>query len=162
MRDTNENDEISDSSRGCVSIDKHLLIPKSFYLCFFSAWGALLPYLALHFKQMLMNPTQVGVLMGLKPFINFISIPVWGIIVDRYKVQRLVLLLSMISLVLSTFAIVFIPSPEDTIKILMQHCNKTDNGYLENLFSQRGFIQNQSDLRTFKPQVRSFILSLFC
>ncbi|KAF0990682.1 hypothetical protein HZS_2195 [Henneguya salminicola] len=155
-----ENENISGCSE-CCNINKHLFIPKSFYFTFFSAWGALLPYLALHFKQMLMNPTQVGVLMGLKPFINFVSIPIWGIIVDRYRLQRLVLLISMIALVLSTFAIVFIPSPEDTIKILMLHCNKTDMTYWESLLSQRGYIHNNSDNKALIHQKAIFKLPRF-
>ena len=66
----------------CPRVNRKLLLSKSFYFCFFSAWGSLLPYLALYFKQLMLTPSQVGIIMGLKPFVNFLATPVWGAVVE--------------------------------------------------------------------------------
>lgn len=54
-----------------------------------------MPYLALYFKQMKLTPSQVGILMGLKTFVEFIFTPLWGALVDRFKTGKAVLLLSL-------------------------------------------------------------------
>jgi len=110
----------------CPSVNRHLLLSKSFYFCFFSAWGSLLPYMALYFKQLMLTPSQVGVIMGLKPFVNFLATPVWGAIVDKFHIHKFALLISMTALITSTFALSLVPGPKQQTIILQKHCNRTD------------------------------------
>lgn len=119
-------DEIDENEKKCCPrVNRQLLVPKLFYFFFFSGWGSLLPYLALYFKQLLLTPTQVGILMGLKPFVNFLVIPIWGAIVDRFNKSRLVLILSLISLIISTFAISLVPPPVQRKIVTTRFCNAT-------------------------------------
>lgn len=115
----------SNPSKNYFNINKKLLIPKAFYFCFFSGWGSLLPYLALYFKQLLLTPTEVGLLMGVKPFVNFLIVPIWGGIVDRFNLQRVVLTTSIFALIISTFSIILVPSPRETQMLIDNHCNRT-------------------------------------
>jgi len=110
----------------CPRVNRHLLLSKSFYFCFFSAWGSLLPYLALYFKQLMLTPSQVGVIMGLKPFVNFLATPVWGAIVDKFHIHKFALIISMTALITSTFALSLVPGPKQQTIILQKHCNRTD------------------------------------
>lgn len=110
----------------CPQVNRQLLISKSFYFCFFSAWGSLLPYLALYFKQLMLTPSQVGVIMGLKPFVNFLATPVWGALVDKFHIYRFALIISMTALITSTFALSLVPGPKQQPIILEKHCNRTD------------------------------------
>ena len=110
----------------CPQVNRKLLLPKAFYFCFFSAWGSLLPYLALYFKQLLLTPSQVGVLMGLKPFVNFLATPVWGAIVDKFHIHRFALVVSMLALIVGTFAMCLVPGPSQTKVVIATHCNRTD------------------------------------
>ena len=110
----------------CPRVNRKLFISKSFYFCFFSAWGSLLPYLALYFKQLMLTPSQVGVLMGLKPFVNFLATPVWGALVDKFHIHKFALIISMVALITSTFAMSLVPGPKQQVVILNNHCNKTD------------------------------------
>ena len=110
----------------CPRVNRKLLLSKSFYFCFFSAWGSLLPYLALYFKQLMLTPSQVGIIMGLKPFVNFLATPVWGAVVDKFHIHKFALLVSMIALITSTFALSLVPGPKQQTVILENHCNKTD------------------------------------
>lgn len=64
-------------------INRELLIAKAFYFCFFSAFGSLLPLMAIYFKNMGMTPTQAGILIGIRPFVGYLSAPFWADLADR-------------------------------------------------------------------------------
>lgn len=68
-----------------TTMNQDLLIAKTFYFFFFSAFGSLFPLLAVYFKQMGMNPTQSGFLIGVRPFVEFLAAPFWGSMADRFK-----------------------------------------------------------------------------
>ncbi|KAI7791256.1 major facilitator superfamily domain-containing protein 6-A [Triplophysa rosa] len=78
-----------------LRVNPHLLVSKVFYFFFYSAYGSLHPLLALYYKQLGMNPTQSGLLVGIRYFIEFCSAPFWGIVADRYKKGKVVLLFSV-------------------------------------------------------------------
>lgn len=65
------------------SVDQEMLIVKTFYFFFYSAFGSLFPLMGVYFKQMGMNAGQCGLLVGLRPFIEFFSAPFWGSLADR-------------------------------------------------------------------------------
>lgn len=65
-------------------INRELLIAKAFYFFFFSAFGSLLPLMAIYFKNMGMTPTQAGILIGIRPFVGVFSAPFWADLADRY------------------------------------------------------------------------------
>lgn len=67
----------------CNNVSQELLIAKTFYFFFFSAFGSLFPLMAVYFKQMGLNPGQTGFLIGCRPFVEFIAAPFWGSIADR-------------------------------------------------------------------------------
>eukprot|EP00794_Sanderia_malayensis_P003020 gene3020-3478_t len=119
-------DDRKKAGKCCPQVNRKLLLPKAFYYCFFSAWGSLLPYLALYFKQLLLTPSQVGILMGLKPFVNFLATPVWGALVDKFHIHRFALVVSLIALITSTFAICLVPGPKQQKTVIKAHCNRTD------------------------------------
>lgn len=66
------------------SVDQELLTVKTFYFFFYSAFGSLFPLMGVYFKQMGMNAGQCGLLIGLRPFIEFFSAPFWGSWADRF------------------------------------------------------------------------------
>ncbi|KAK9694958.1 MFS_1 like family [Popillia japonica] len=77
------------------TVDQELLIVKCFYFCFYSAFGSLFPLMGVYFKQMGMNASQCGVLIGSRPFVEFLSAPFWGTVADRYRKGKILLLLSL-------------------------------------------------------------------
>lgn len=66
------------------AVDQELLTVKTFYFFFYSAFGSLFPLMGVYFKQMGMNAGQCGLLIGLRPFIEFLSAPFWGSLADRW------------------------------------------------------------------------------
>lgn len=112
-RDKYEDPQIDDSEKKCCpQIERKHIPAKLFYFLYFSSLGALLPYLALYYKQMNLTPSQVGILMGLKPFVEFVCTPLWGAFVDRFKMGKSILLLSLFVTALSQFSLSLVAPAE--------------------------------------------------
>uniref|UniRef100_T1IUP3 Major facilitator superfamily associated domain-containing protein n=1 Tax=Strigamia maritima TaxID=126957 RepID=T1IUP3_STRMM len=97
--------------RMCSSVDQDLLISKTFYFFFFSAFGSLFPLMGIFFKQLGMNPVQCGVLVGFRPLVEFISAPFWGSMADQYRKGKQILLSSLFCWILFTLSLSFVQTP---------------------------------------------------
>uniref|UniRef100_A0A8B9K2P0 Major facilitator superfamily domain containing 6a n=1 Tax=Astyanax mexicanus TaxID=7994 RepID=A0A8B9K2P0_ASTMX len=78
-----------------LRVNRHLLVSKVFYFFFYAAYGSLHPLLAVYYKQLGMNPSYSGLLVGIRYFIEFCSAPFWGVVADRYRKGKYVLLFSV-------------------------------------------------------------------
>ena len=97
-------------------VNKDLLICKLFYFFFFAAFGSLYPLLAIYFKQLGMNATQSGILIGFRPFIEFCSAPFWGGVADKTRKWRQLQLFSLFCWIVFTLAMAFVkPAHEKCI-----------------------------------------------
>lgn len=93
------------------TVDQELLTVKTFYFFFYSAFGSLFPLMGVYFKQMGMNAAQCGLLIGLRPFIEFLSAPFWGSLADRWQKGKLILLASLSCWIIFTLPLGFIQPP---------------------------------------------------
>ena len=98
----------------CGSINKRLLVSKLFYFFFWSAYGSFFPLLGVYFKQIGMNPTQSGILVGCRPLIEFISAPSMGSLADRLHIRRLMLLFNLMCWMCFVFPFAFIKPADNT------------------------------------------------
>lgn len=100
------------------NVDQELLPVKSFYFFFFAAFGSLFPLMGVYFKQMGMNPTQCGFLIGCRPFVEFLSAPFWGSYADRLKKGKVLLLASIGCWIFFTLPVGFIqPAPTSCLEM---------------------------------------------
>lgn len=76
-------------------LNHELLVSKVFYFFFYAAYGSLHPLLSVFYKQLGMNPFQCGLVVGIRYFIEFCSAPFWGVVADRYRKGKVVLLFSV-------------------------------------------------------------------
>lgn len=88
-------DSIDCCERMCLRINSHLLISKVFYFFFYAAYGSLHPLLPVYYKQLGMSASRSGLLVGIRYFIEFCSAPFWGVVADRFKKGKAVLLFSV-------------------------------------------------------------------
>uniref|UniRef100_A0A1B0GL19 Major facilitator superfamily associated domain-containing protein n=2 Tax=Lutzomyia longipalpis TaxID=7200 RepID=A0A1B0GL19_LUTLO len=102
----------------CGSVDQELLFVKTFYFFFYSAFGSLFPS-----WQMGMNPGQCGLLIGIRPFVEFLSAPFWGSYADRCKKGKTLLLASLSCWILFTLPLGFIQPPATSC---LERRNATD------------------------------------
>ncbi|XP_064289903.1 major facilitator superfamily domain-containing protein 6 isoform X3 [Passer domesticus] len=105
---TAPDEELDWLERHCVKINNDLLISKVFYFFFYSAYGSLYPLLPVYYKQLGMTPSQSGLLVGIRYFIEFCSAPFWGVVADRFKKGKIVLLFSLLCWVLFNLGIGFV------------------------------------------------------
>ncbi|XP_031970288.1 major facilitator superfamily domain-containing protein 6 isoform X3 [Corvus moneduloides] len=101
-------EELDWLEKHCVKINNDLLISKVFYFFFYSAYGSLYPLLPVYYKQLGMSPSQSGLLVGIRYFIEFCSAPFWGVVADRFKKGKIVLLFSLLCWVLFNLGIGFV------------------------------------------------------
>ena len=62
---------------------------SGFYLFYFAALGALIPYWGLYLQSLGFNAAQIGNLMGLLLLSRIIAPTVWGVLADRYHGRRM-------------------------------------------------------------------------
>lgn len=65
-----------------TSVDRSMLLARAFYLFYFAAAAALIPFLALYYEQVGLSPRQIGLMAGMPPLITLLSAPVWGGLAD--------------------------------------------------------------------------------
>ncbi|XP_069716848.1 major facilitator superfamily domain-containing protein 6 isoform X2 [Phaenicophaeus curvirostris] len=101
-------EELDWLEKHCIKINNDLLISKVFYFFFYSAYGSLYPLLPVYYKQLGMSPSQSGLLVGIRYFIEFCSAPFWGVVADRFRKGKIVLLFSLLCWVLFNLGIGFV------------------------------------------------------
>lgn len=94
-----------------TNVNYDLLLSKVFYFFFFGAFGCLFPLMAVYFKQLGMNASQAGFLIGVRPFIEFFSAPLWGGIADKWQKGKKLLLFSLFSWVAFMMGLGFVTTP---------------------------------------------------
>ncbi|KRX42819.1 Major facilitator superfamily domain-containing protein 6 [Trichinella sp. T8] len=99
--------ERSASLLGAISKGE-LFMSKLFYFFFYAAFGSLFPLISIYFKQLGMNATQAGLLVGIRPFVEFASAPFWGGLADRFRKGKAILLFSLICWIVFTLSLDFI------------------------------------------------------
>ncbi|KAM3585614.1 uncharacterized protein V6R79_022819 [Siganus canaliculatus] len=98
--------------RMCLRINSHLLISKVFYFFFYAAYGSLHPLLAVYYKQLGLSASRSGLLVGIRYFIEFCSAPFWGVVADRFKKGKAVLLFSVLCWLMFNCGIGFVKPAE--------------------------------------------------
>uniref|UniRef100_A0A096MHN4 Major facilitator superfamily domain containing 6a n=1 Tax=Poecilia formosa TaxID=48698 RepID=A0A096MHN4_POEFO len=105
-------DPVDCCERMCLRINSHLLISKVFYFFFYAAYGSLHPLLAVYYKQLGMSASRSGLLVGIRYFIEFCSAPFWGVVADRFKKGKVVLLFSVMCWLVFNCGIGFVQPAE--------------------------------------------------
>ena len=91
---------------------------KSYYFLFFAAIGSSIPYLALYFRQLGLNASQTGSILGLRLSTELVGSPVWGMIGDRFKMRKFILLASLASFTTGTLLFLTVePKNQQCIKV---------------------------------------------
>lgn len=111
MRGSDNN--VSDISRCFPTMDKKLWLSKAFYASFYVAIGALFPYLPVYFKQLKLSSHQNGILIGVRPLIQFCVTPLWGACADRFCKSKAIFLLSVLGWLISNFSLSLVPVNND-------------------------------------------------
>ncbi|KAL1460577.1 hypothetical protein WDU94_012553 [Cyamophila willieti] len=155
------------------AVDQELLTVKTFYFFFYSAFGSLFPLMGVYFKQMGMNPSQCGLLIGSRPFVEFLAAPFWGSLADRWHKGKTILLVSLSCWIIFTLPLGFIQPPA-TSCIIKNHTEyilavpdrslykrtirSVDEGSFQSSDNSEGLVDDGSEYlvritRSTKPQI---------
>lgn len=77
------------------NIDKSFIVSKLFYFFFYTALGALFPFFSLYYKQLWLSPSQIGILLALRPTVKLICLPLWKMVTDKYSKPKAVYFISI-------------------------------------------------------------------
>ena len=66
---------------------------KVLFFASYGAFGCLMTFLPLYFKQLGLSAAQTGLLVGIRPLCQAIGAPFWGVLADKYKRRKTILLL---------------------------------------------------------------------
>ena len=95
-------------------INKNLLVLKLYYFFSFSAQACIKPFYPVFFRHVGMSAQQTGIILGLKPLARIIGAPVSGILADKYRKHRLVMLVMFIVSTTLQFSLVFVRPNEQS------------------------------------------------
>ncbi|PFX26861.1 Major facilitator superfamily domain-containing protein 6 [Stylophora pistillata] len=94
-------------------MDKGRWLSKAFYTSFYVAIGALFPYLPVYFKQLRLSSHQNGILIGIRPLIQFCVTPLWGACADRFCKSKGIFLMSVLGWLVSNFLLSLVPTTDE-------------------------------------------------
>lgn len=77
------------------NIDRSFIVSKLFYFFFYTALGALFPFFSLYYKQLWLSASQIGILIGLRPAVKVVCLPLWKMVTDKYSKPRAVYFISI-------------------------------------------------------------------
>ena len=122
--------EASDASPSCCdcpNVNRKLIVSKLFYYCFWSAYGSFFPLLGVYYKQIGMNPTQSGLLVGCRPFVEFLSAPSLSSMADKMNIRKIMIVVNIICWIAFVFPIGMIkPSDKTCHRYIMLSKNITE------------------------------------
>ena len=118
------------SSRNWLSLDdcfggKKLVVYKTFYFFFYGAFGIIIAYLPLYFKQLGLLASHVGLLTGARPLVQTVGAPFWGMLADKLRVRKTILLAGLIAFTLKTLLFMGFRPSHQTCEIT--YVNRTHN-----------------------------------
>lgn len=64
---------------------RDLVIARLFYIFYFASFGSLFPLLAVYFKQLGLNASQAGILLGVRPLVEFAARPFWSSFANKFR-----------------------------------------------------------------------------
>lgn len=93
-----------------------LISLSALYLFIYYGFGAFTPLIMQYYQSINLTGTQVGLISATTPVVSIVTQPLWGIICDRFRIRKSVLVLTLLASgligllfpVVSTFALVLI------------------------------------------------------
>ena len=113
------------------------LLFKGFCFFIYGAYGGFIPYLPLYFKQLFLGASYAGIIVGIRPLIQCIGAPFWGVIADRYHAGRIIFLGSVIAWIVKAFVLLAVrPHNQHCIEMYTNSTSNQTYVYAYDLWSE--------------------------
>ncbi|HOR29669.1 MAG TPA: major facilitator superfamily domain-containing protein 6 [Candidatus Sumerlaeota bacterium] len=83
--------------------------PRIFYFIQFASGGAFFPYLSLYYKSIGLGE-QMNILLAATPVLLLVAAPMWGIVADKTRAHKQILVLALVGTMLMAFVMLHIRS----------------------------------------------------
>ncbi|XP_004929819.2 major facilitator superfamily domain-containing protein 6 [Bombyx mori] len=100
-----------------MQVNKKLLPIKGHYFFFNAGTAPLVPYLTTYARQLGFSSTTVGLIYTVLPICGLIAKPLFGVIADRFKLQKSIFILFQFVTIISFSAIYFVPHNRPKINV---------------------------------------------
>lgn len=84
-------------------------LPTAYYYFFYGALGSLFPFLNLYYREIGMDPWQIGILGGIRPLVALLCAPIWSFVSNKYKIRKIILIASLVSWIAFTIPLMLVP-----------------------------------------------------
>jgi PPP family 3-phenylpropionic acid transporter len=126
------------------SIDRAMLLPKAYYLLYYGAAAALIPYLPIYYQSIGLSGKEIGLLVAIPPLVMLVGAPLWGGLADATRQHKRLLIVALVLALVSTAAlslisrfILFIPVVAAYALFIAPVMPLVDNTVMEMLGEQR-------------------------
>ncbi|XP_071847582.1 major facilitator superfamily domain-containing protein 6-like [Apostichopus japonicus] len=90
-------------------ISRAFLPVKATYLCYIGALVTLFPVLPVYLRYLGLSPSQIGLIRGVEPFLDFLVSPVWGSVADKFSIHKQMVLMNVCGVGGTYFSTIFVP-----------------------------------------------------
>ncbi|XP_073955379.1 sugar baby transporter [Choristoneura fumiferana] len=107
-----------------MKVNKKLLPIKGHFFLFNAGTAPLVPYLSTYARQLGFSSATVGLIYTVLPIFGLVAKPLFGVIADRFKIQKSLFILFQIVTIVSFSAIYLIPESTTSVAVELD----CDNG----------------------------------
>ena len=93
------------------------ILYKAFYFVFYAGYISFLLYVPVYFKYLGLTAIYVGLLNGIRPLMQTIGAPLWGVIGDRFRIRKIIFIVAFVVMTIKTMMFVLF-RPENTLCVV--------------------------------------------
>jgi MFS family permease len=93
------------------------MLYKAFYFVFYAGYISFLLYVPVYFKYLGLSAIYVGLLNGIRPLMQTIGAPLWGVIGDRFRIRKIIFIVAFVVMTVKTMMF-FVFRPESTLCVV--------------------------------------------
>ena len=101
------------------------LLYKAFYFVFYAGYISFLLYVPVYFKYLGLSAIYVGLLNGVRPLMQTIGAPLWGVMGDRFRIRKIIFIMAFVVMIVKTMMFLLF-RPENTICVVTYY-NSSQN-----------------------------------
>ena len=118
------------------------LVFKGFCFFIYGAYGGFIPYLPLYFKQLFLRASHAGLIVGIRPLIQCVGAPFWGVLADRFHAGKVIFLGSIIAWIVKAFLLLAVrPKHQYCIEMYTNQSGNVSYVYAYDLWDSEAEIE---------------------
>ncbi|PIK57792.1 putative major facilitator superfamily domain-containing protein 6-B [Apostichopus japonicus] len=101
--------EVAERARCKPKVNRSFLPVKATYLFYIGALVTLFPVIPVYLSYLGLSPSQIGLIRGAEPFLDFFVSPVWGSVADKFSMHKTLVLINVCGVGGAYFSTIFVP-----------------------------------------------------